>query len=235
MTIKLVTFDLDDTLWDNLPIISEAEADMVQWLQERVPGFQDWYRQFGSSTRSQILEERPQIRYDLNKVRIAVLERILTNGTVEPVAAHELAVSALGIFHGRRNRFLLFDGAEEVLATLGQKYVLASITNGTSDVNKSPLGKYFDISISAAHVLASKPNPSMFMVVLSQSGALPKEAVHVGDHPVDDIECANSVGMHTIQLQIQDRGRKREVSQLATRVVEHLGQVPSVVEELNDV
>ena len=235
MTIKLVTFDLDDTLWDNLPVISEAESDMVHWLQGRVPEFEASYRRFGSSVRAQVLEERPQIRYDLNKVRLAVLERILNKCNIEAVASHGLALSALGIFHGRRNRFQLFDKAEEVLATLGQKYELASITNGTSDVSKSPLGKYFDISISASHVLASKPNPSMFLVVLSQVGAMPMEAVHVGDHPIDDIECANSVGMHTIQLQIRDRGRKREVSKLATRVVDELAQVPAVVEELNNV
>ena len=28
MSIKLITFDLDDTLWDNVPVIISAEASM---------------------------------------------------------------------------------------------------------------------------------------------------------------------------------------------------------------
>ena len=32
MSIKLITFDLDDTLWDNVPVIISAEASMREWL-----------------------------------------------------------------------------------------------------------------------------------------------------------------------------------------------------------
>ena len=232
MNIKLVTFDLDDTLWDNLPIIVEAEADMVNWLQERVSTFRENYNRSGRRLRSEILQQRPQIRYDLNKVRFAVLEKVLSECQVSATVAYELSRSALGIFHGLRNKFRLIDHAEEVLDILSKRYMLASVTNGTADVGKSPLGQFFEISISAAHVLASKPNPSMFLVVLSQAGALPHEAVHVGDHPVDDVECANSIGMNTIQFHTEDRGRKREVSDKATGVVNDLRDIPTLLEKI---
>jgi len=33
--IKLITFDLDDTLWDNGPTITNAEIYTRKWIEER--------------------------------------------------------------------------------------------------------------------------------------------------------------------------------------------------------
>ncbi|EGH32151.1 HAD family hydrolase, partial [Pseudomonas syringae pv. japonica str. M301072] len=35
--IKLVTFDLDDTLWDTAPAIAGAEVTLRDWLGENAP------------------------------------------------------------------------------------------------------------------------------------------------------------------------------------------------------
>ena len=37
MSIRLITFDLDDTLWDNRPVILGAEAAMRDWLALHTP------------------------------------------------------------------------------------------------------------------------------------------------------------------------------------------------------
>ena len=34
--IKMITFDLDDTLWDNKPTITNAEIETRNWIEERV-------------------------------------------------------------------------------------------------------------------------------------------------------------------------------------------------------
>ena len=33
---KLITFDLDDTLWDNVPTITRAEIDTRKWIENKV-------------------------------------------------------------------------------------------------------------------------------------------------------------------------------------------------------
>ena len=33
--IKMITFDLDDTLWDNMPTITKAEIDTRNWIEEQ--------------------------------------------------------------------------------------------------------------------------------------------------------------------------------------------------------
>ena len=34
--IKMITFDLDDTLWDNVPTITRAEIDTRKWIEEEL-------------------------------------------------------------------------------------------------------------------------------------------------------------------------------------------------------
>ena len=34
--IKMITFDLDDTLWDNKPTITNAEIETRKWIEDRV-------------------------------------------------------------------------------------------------------------------------------------------------------------------------------------------------------
>ena len=233
MTIKLVSFDLDDTLWDNFSIITEAESDMVQWLGDQVPTFIDKYHKQASEARSRILEIRPHLRFDLNSTRMAVLQAVLLRCSIDPEKAYELAKSALCIFHGRRNRFLYIDGAEALLQELSEQYFLASITNGTAEIGLTSIQKYFDVSLSASAVRSHKPEATLFLMVLFQAGVKPHEAVHVGDHPVDDIEGATKVGMNTIQLQWEHHGHKREVSPCATRVVHDLASIPQALREIS--
>ena len=38
MSIKAVSFDLDDTLWPLLPVILKAEKDTNEWLIDNYPG-----------------------------------------------------------------------------------------------------------------------------------------------------------------------------------------------------
>ena len=39
--IKMITFDLDDTLWDNKPTITNAEIKTRKWIEDRV-GAIEW-------------------------------------------------------------------------------------------------------------------------------------------------------------------------------------------------
>ena len=39
--IKMITFDLDDTLWDNMPTITKAEFETRKWIEDQV-GKVEW-------------------------------------------------------------------------------------------------------------------------------------------------------------------------------------------------
>lgn len=197
--IRLITFDLDETLWGGDEVVLRAEAEMITWILEKVPDFPEQYRAHSADIRAETLAKRPRIHYDFNKIRLAVVEQILNMCGLQPRDASEIATSALCIFHGARNQLQLDPHAISLLQELQEHYLLASISNGTSEVRRSPLRNYFELSVYARNMGTCKPDPAMFEVVLSHTKTLPCQAIHVGDHPIEDLEVAKKVGMHTIQ------------------------------------
>ena len=228
MTIRLITFDLDETLWDTPTILSKAEDTMLAWLHADVPSFASVYAERKDRVRSAILKDRPQIQYDFNKIRVAVVETVLRECGLGHAEANELAQAALCIFHGERNVFEPYKGAELLLRSLGEKYVLASLSNGTSEVNRTRLGKYFELSIYAADAGVRKPDPVLFQMIFNHVKIPAEQSLHVGDHPIEDIEIAAKLGMSTVQLVHPNCER----SVFADKVVTELAEVYSAIEAL---
>lgn len=228
--IRLITFDLDETLWDGADVILRAEAEMIQWVAEKIPNFANQYRTRATDVRTETLVKRPRIHYDFNKIRAAVVEEILHECGLRTSEACELANAALCIFHGKRNQLQLNADAIALLRELGELYVLASISNGTSEVHRSPLKDYFELSVYARNMGTRKPDPAMFEVVLSHTKTLPQQAIHVGDHPIEDLEVAKRVGMHTIQYYTGQHAR----SPHADKVVEQLADVALAVQAIKE-
>ena len=67
--IKVITFDLDDTLWDNRPVITKAEIDTRRWLENKA-GNIDWgsFEDF-LDLRKDLIKKDPAIRWDISKLR----------------------------------------------------------------------------------------------------------------------------------------------------------------------
>lgn len=228
--IRLITFDLDETLWGGVEVVHRAEREMVNWVSEQVPDFRDQYQTRATDIRSETLAKRPRIHYDFNKLRLAVVEEILNECGLEPRDACEIATAALCIFHGTRNQIPIMQDAIELLHKLHEHYLLASISNGTSEVHRTPFKKYFELSVYARNMGTCKPDPAMFEVVLSHTKTLPHQAVHVGDHPIEDLEVAKQVGMHTIQFFTG----AHEHSPHADRVIDKLADVALAVQTFEE-
>ena len=211
-------------------MVLRAEAEMIKWVSERKPTFAQQYRTRATDVRAATLAKRPRIHYDFNKIRVAVVEEILQECGVYPEEACELASAALCIFHGYRNKLQLNEDAVAILRELRKNYLLASISNGTSEVHRSPLKKYFELSVYARNMGTRKPDPAMFEVVLSHTKTLPQQAIHVGDHPIEDLEVAKRVGMYTIQYFTGAFAH----SPHADRVVDQLADVVSAVQAINE-
>ena len=189
MTIRLVTFDLDNTLWDVDTVIHRAEKETRNWIQPRVPEYGSYMTSENvASLRAQVMEENPDIRHDVSALRIQMMRRAFEQCGLGRTEADAKAREAFAVFIRWRNTITFYDGALATLNTLSHRYQLAALSNGNADVRMVGLDSYFSFAISAADVGSSKPSPEV----------LPDHAVHVGDHPIDDIEGANRVGMHSI-------------------------------------
>tara|TARA_A100001037_G_scaffold218647_1_gene196546 strand:+ start:3741 stop:4457 length:717 start_codon:yes stop_codon:yes gene_type:complete len=202
--LKVITFDLDNTLWDVDHVIGNAERQMRAWLAERVPEYND---QFGPDAlmalRAQVMEENPALATDLSKLRKELLFRAIRHCGYADNQARQHAAGAFAQFYEARHQVEFFEGALELLEALCSRYVLGALTNGNADFAKLRLARYFSFGYSSATVGAAKPAPQMFQAALKHANANPEQSVHVGDHLVDDVQGAAEVGMHTVWVNLK--------------------------------
>lgn len=196
--IKLITFDLDDTLWDNMPIITRAEIDTRKYIEERV-GKIEWgdLNDF-LNLREELIKEDPSIAWDISKLRKEIFRKKLAY--VKPQSLRDKIVEeAFTIFINKRHEIQLFDGVENALSELSNKYILGVLTNGNADVYRFDFGKYFEFSISSLEAKNSKPNRAHFDKALEEVENIAfDEIIHIGDHQINDILFASKLGIESL-------------------------------------
>lgn len=195
--IKLLSFDLDDTLWPCTPTILRAEEQLYQWLSEHVPVITRSYDIYQlRDKRRALLDEFPELAYDLTRLRIKSFEELaeefdLADDWIQPV---------FDIFYEARQQVTLFDDVEPVLDELVKKFQLASLTNGNADTVKTGVDHWFDFSLNAASVKKLKSEPDIYRQVQKLANIEPRQMVHIGDDPVNDVTGAKSAGVYAIWL-----------------------------------
>jgi Predicted hydrolase (HAD superfamily) len=146
--IKMITFDLDDTLWDNLPTITRAEIDTREWIENKV-GKVEWgnFDDF-LNLREELIKKDKSIKWDISKLRKEIFRKKLNH--ITPVKFRdEIVENAFDIFINKRHEVKFFDGVENALKLLSRNYILGVLTNGNADIFKFDIGKYFKFFISS--------------------------------------------------------------------------------------
>jgi len=201
MPIKLVTFDLDDTLWDVKPTLLRAEARQNEWLKANRPGCVEQYDHDALfEFKKSVWKRFPEFVHNISKMREQFLVELqLAAGYSDDEAAAGARI-AFDVFLAERYKVSLYEGALQVLESLANRYRLGAITNGNADVYKTDAAEYFDFAILAEDVGRAKPAPEAFLTALERAQVEPHEAVHVGDHWEHDIVGARNTGMHAVWL-----------------------------------
>ena len=192
--IKLITIDLDDTVWPCAPVIRAAEGALYEWLAtvaERLSQAHDLASL--REHRHSVMEAHPEIAHDLTEVRRASLRGLLAAFGYSP----ELADEGIQLFLDHRNRVEPYPDVPPALVELSHRYALISITNGNAEVTRTPLRGLFDLSLSAADVGAARPDLRLFRAALRETATDPRQALHVGDDPCLDVATARKLGMAT--------------------------------------
>lgn len=201
--IRLLTVDLDDTLWPCRPTIQQAESELYAWLCERAPSLT---RSFSTEAmrdhRRQLARDQPQIAHDFTALRRESLRRLLRAFDQR----EELAVQATEVFRRARNRVEPFAEVAVVLRRLRSRFVLVSVTNGNCQVEHTPLSDCFDLSLCAADVGAAKPDPALFRAAREYAGVSKTETLHVGDDPWLDVDAARRQGQRAVWVNRDGRG-----------------------------
>ena len=198
--IRLLTIDLDDTLWPCLPTIMHAENTSYQWLQQRRPEITQRYSMDElRERRRRLMQQRPELFNDLSEARREHFRELADELGYD----HDWIDEAFQVFLQARQKVDFFDDTLPVLARLKQSFKLVALTNGNAHIHKVGLGDYFDGQISAADVAAAKPDPAMFLEAMQRMKVHPEQTLHVGDHAVHDILGARNAGIASVWVNRQ--------------------------------
>jgi putative hydrolase of the HAD superfamily len=193
--VRLITIDLDDTVWPCAPVIQAAETALYAWLAEQAPRLTERFDPEGlRAHRRALMSARPEIAHDVTAVRLLSLRALLEELDYDSA----LADAAMDLFRQHRNRVEPYPDVAPVLARLRMRHRLVAVTNGNAEVQETPLRDAFHRSLTAAEAGAAKPDPAMFELAMDWAGVSAGETLHVGDDPVRDVEAARQQGIAAI-------------------------------------
>ena len=207
--IKLITFDLDDTLWDNYPTIIKAERETRKWIEGEV-GKIEWgdFNDF-LSLRDQLIKDDKSIAWDISKLRKEIFRKKLSHVTSEKYRDN-IVDKAFEIFISKRHDVKFFDGVKNAIRDLSKKYILGVLTNGNANIYKFDIGEYFEFSISSLEAKDSKPNRAHFDMALTKVKDITFDnMLHIGDHQINDMYAANKLGIDCLWFNINNGWEQR--------------------------
>lgn len=193
--IRVVSLDLDDTLWDITPVIQRAEAELWQWLAGNHPRIVErWTSRKLLKMRDSLFAEFPEKAHDFRFLRKKVLERV----ALESGYSADIVDPAFAVFDAARNKVTFFPEVLAELRWLAKHFTVIAITNGNADLHAIGIANLFDDIITAVGVGFAKPARPIFDAAIERTGVSPQQVLHVGDHAESDVQGAREAGMRTV-------------------------------------
>ncbi|WP_026958222.1 HAD-IA family hydrolase [Aliagarivorans taiwanensis] len=196
-----LSFDLDDTLYDNGPYIERAEAWLMAQLKQR-PETANLTAHHWRSYKQRVTRAEPILKHDVTACReawvsLAFEELGVSNHASEAKALVERFVAV-------RSDFQVPAESLALLQQLAERYRLVAITNGNVDLQQIGLGDIFEFSLRAGEGgYKAKPAGDLFQLAAERLALAPNEIAHIGDHPVSDVSGAVRAGFKTVWLNPQ--------------------------------
>jgi len=205
---KAISFDLDDTLYNNRPIMLAIEKKMLAYFAEKFSAHELIFnRRYWATFRRQAIQCNKDLSHDVVQVRFETYRLGLLALTINEEEAGKQAQAALDYFISLRSDFTVPKASHELLASLGQKFPLVAISNGNVDTKVLGIEHYFKYIYHAGfqagtgnQLLKQKPATDMFNLVCQQLAIKPEELLHVGDCGFADIHGALNAGCQTAWL-----------------------------------
>jgi len=215
--VRALSFDLDDTLYDNGPVLQAAEQALRDHLHRHYPPLARLSEADWQAAKRQLLARRPQLRHDVTEVRRQLLQHWLGRAGLSAMQARVGAEQALALFLDWRNTVTVPAESHRLLQRLAQRYPLVAITNGNVDPGRIGLGNYFTAVFAAGSKYRSKPHGDLFVAARQHLGLPAASILHVGDHLDTDVYGALASGQPVVWL----NQRARPLGRQSLRLLPH--------------
>ncbi len=204
---RVISLDLDDTLWPVAPTIEAAERALIAWLREQHPraaAGQDVESM--RALRAQAASDHPQLAHDFTFLRRHALARQFEAAGYAARDERDAAVdAAFEVFFAARNRVTLFPDVRPTLERLRARYRIFALSNGNADLARCGLSDLFDGHVCARRAGAAKPDERIFRELLRVAGVAAGEVLHVGDDPHADVAGAVGAGIAAVWINREQR------------------------------
>lgn len=185
--IQAMTFDLDDTLYDNWPLIVEAEKGLLNFIAEEYPnashlGKDDWQQY-----KRQALRDDPELFSDMGDLRRIILTKGLQESGYSGAKLTDAVNVCFDWFYFERSNFRVGEAECQLLAKLSQHIPLIAITNGNVNTQQIGLDGYFQQVLKASRQRPMKPHRHMFDEAANYLNVKRSSILHVGDNLEKDV------------------------------------------------
>jgi len=195
--IKVLSFDLDDTLYDNKPIIKAALDAQFNYIKQ-IPTIGDKWQAQGSDfwevCRRAAETNAPGIEQNVTLLRQHALKYAFIFLGLNDQESEFHSKAAYQAFITARSKIVVTPEVLTLLSNLSKKYTLIAITNGNVDISKFCLKDSFEFLLMAGLDGAQKPAADMFKLAASKLNIELENILHIGDNLDSDIQGANNSG-----------------------------------------
>ncbi|KJG28541.1 5-amino-6-(5-phospho-D-ribitylamino)uracil phosphatase YigB [Photobacterium angustum] len=203
--ISALTFDLDDTLYDNRPVIVRAEQAMFDWLTQILPSRIMIDKTVWSSLKSQLAMLDPMLKHDVSLWRYETIKIGLMQLGFRLSEAEILAQQGLDTVLAVRNHVDVPAETHRVLKQLSDHFPLVGLTNGNVDAEKIGLAPYFVEVFQAGKDGLAKPEADLFNLAVNTLNLPAATILHVGDHLITDVKGAKQHGFQACWFNDQQK------------------------------
>jgi len=227
---KAISFDLDDTLYDNHPIIKKAETDFLVYLQQTYPELSELDERQWGLYKKHLAREFPHLVEDVSLWRLEILKRIMTIFGIAEYKALEYAPIAFAEFLRLRSNFTVPAESLLLLKNLAKQYPIIAITNGNVDEEQIGLHDKFEFIIKAGSGFNAKPQADLFIEAASRLNIEVSDILHIGDHLISDVYGAQNSGAQAVWLN-ENKQSLNGARLLPTVEITQLDQLYSLITE----
>ncbi|SFW57783.1 HAD family hydrolase [Chitinophaga sancti] len=194
MSIKVIAFDADDTLWVNEPYFRETENEFCQLMEAYLPQHTVARELLHTEIKNLTL-----YGYGIKGFMLSMIETALTvsNNTIDITAVDKIITYGKALL---ARPIVVLEGVEEVLQSLKSDYRLVVATKGDlldqeRKLKNSGLDHYFH------HVeVMSEKQPKDYKKLLKHLDILPEQFLMIGNSLKSDVLPVLDLGGHAIHI-----------------------------------
>lgn len=195
---KAISFDLDDTLYDNHPVIKKANKSILEFINQTYPELEELTEKQWLLYKDIEVKEFPEVEHDVSLWRIQTLTRIMTIYGIPRYKAIEYSKDVFKQFLKLRSDFTVPQASLDLLEKLSESFPVIAITNGNVDASQIKLDDKFQFILKAGNGFKSKPSSDLFIEAATRLNIEVSDILHVGDHLISDVYGAQNNGAQSV-------------------------------------